>query len=220
MENKSLVLVDDHIIVRNGLKELIEKLGPYKVVEEFDSAIAFSNALPFETQPDLILMDLNMPGMSGDELVEKLQKTDFKVPILILTLNSDESTIIRLFRNGVRGLLMKNCKALELKTAIETIVAGGYYHNEFLTLSLTTDAAKPEQSQQEIILQNLTDRERQFLLLVCDENEFTYEQIAVRMSVMARTVDGYRESIFDKWGIKSKTGLVLFVLKHDLLGYL
>lgn len=220
MENKSLVLIDDHVIVRNGLKELIEKLGSYKVVTEFDSAIAFSNALPFEIEPDLILMDLNMPGMNGDELVEKLKKTNFKVPILILTLNSDESTIIRLFRNGVRGFLMKNCSAAELKKAIETILDGGYFHNEFLTLSLTTDASKSQQSEQEIILQNLTEREREFLLLVCDENEFTYEQIADRMKVTPRTVDGYRESIFDKWGIKSKTGLVLFVLKHNLLGYL
>jgi len=107
-----------------------------------------------------------------------------------------------------------------LKNAIDTIIGGGYYHNEFLTLSLTKDATKPHQTEQEIILQNLTDREREFLMLVCDEKEFTYEQIADRMKVTARTVDGYRESLFDKWGIKSKTGLVLFVLKHDLFSEL
>lgn len=220
MEKKALVLVDDHVIVRNGLKALIEKLGPYEVVAEFDSAIAFSHALPIEPSPDLILMDLNMPGMNGDELIEKLRKANFSIPILVLTLNSDESTIIRLFRNGVKGLLMKNCSASILKTAIETILEGGYYHNEFLTLSLTKDAIKPNQTEQEVILASLTDREKEFLKLVCNENELTYEQIADRMDVARRTVDGYREGIFEKWNIKSKTGLVLFVLKHNLLGYL
>lgn len=217
MEKRKIVLVDDHVIVRNGLKELIEKLGDYAVVGELDSGMAFLDALPMVPAPDLAIIDLNMPGMSGDELVVQLRQSGNQVPVLILTLDSDEATIIRLFRNGVRGFLKKNCSAEILKNALESILATGYYHNEFLTLSLRNDAAPAPPSEQEKILAQLTDREREFLKLVCDEKEYTYEQIAVQLSVAPRTVDGYRESIFDKFAIKSKTGLVLFVLKHQLL---
>lgn len=216
MENRSIVLIDDHVIVRNGLKELIEKLGPYSVTAQFDSGNAFLDALPALQKPDLVIVDLNMPGMSGFDLVEKLKDSENEQTVLILTLDSDEQTIIRLFRNGVRGFLKKNCSAEILKNALDSILTTGYYHNEFLALSLRMDAEPAQLSGREKILVQLTEREREFLKWVCHEQEYTYDQIADQMQVSSRTVDGYREAIFDKFAIKSKTGLVLFVLKHQL----
>jgi len=213
---KNIVLVDDHVIVRNGLKELIGKLGPYEITAQFDTGIALLDAWPLEVVPDLVIVDLNMPGMNGMELVEIMKEREMAVPVLILTLNSDEQTIIRLFRTGVRGFLKKDCSAETMSIALGAIFSYGYYHNEFLTLSLQSQGTTPKKSQQEEILEQLTAREKEFLKLVCDEKEYTYEQIAYRMNVQHRTVDGYREAIFDKFGIKSKTGLVLFVLKHGL----
>lgn len=220
MEKRRIVLVDDHVIVRNGLKELIEKLGDYSVVAQFDSGTSFLNALPIDPNPDLLIVDLNMPGMSGQELVQELKNSGIEQRILVLTLDSDEQSIIRLFRNGVRGFLKKNCSAEVLKDALNSILTTGYYHNEFLTLSLREEMQPPKLSERDKILQQFTDREREFLRLVCHEKEYTYEQIADQMQVSARTVDGYREAIFDKFAIKSKTGLVLFVLKHQLFGEL
>lgn len=217
MDNKQLILVDDHVIVRNGLKELIEKLGPYTVAQEFDSGMDFLVAVKEGLRPDLVLMDLNMPGMNGDEVVVKIRELGFNIPILILTLNSEESVIIKLFRNGVRGFLKKDCRASELRAALETILAGGYFHNEFLTLSLQTDSTEVKLSEKDKIISDLTDREKLFLKLVCNENEFTYEQIADKMGITVRTVDGIREGLFDKYTIRSKTGLVLFVLKNQLM---
>jgi len=217
MEKRKIVLVDDHVIVRNGLKALIEKLGDYSVIAELDSGMALLDALPLIPVPDLLIIDLNMPGMGGDALVAQLRQSGSEIPVLILTLDSDEVTIIRLFRNGVRGFLKKNCSAETLQSALASILTTGYYHNEFLTLSLRRDASPAQPSAQEKVLAQLTDRERAFLKLVCHEQEYTYEQIADQLSVAPRTVDGYREAIFDKFAIKSKTGLVLFVLKHQLL---
>lgn len=216
MENRNIVLIDDHVIVRNGLKELIEKLGPYSVTAQFDSGNAFLDALPIQPKPDLVIVDLNMPGMNGFDLVEKIKNSENEQTILILTLDSDEQTIIRLFRNGVRGFLKKNCSAEILKNALDSIMATGYYHNEFLALSLRMDAEQVRPTERDKILMQLTEREREFLKLVCHEKEYTYDQIADQMKVSSRTVDGYREAIFDKFAIKSKTGLVLFVLKHQL----
>ena len=219
METKHIALVDDHVIVRNGLKELIEKLGPYKVVAEYDGGPALLSAISHETRADLILLDLNMPGMNGDRVMEELTAKGFSIPVLILTLNTDESIIVKLFRTGVRGYLQKICSATVLKQALEEIFRSGYYHNEFMTLSLKNAVTKT-QTQREKILEQLTPREKEFLKLVCHEKEYTYEQIADQMHVQHRTVDGYREALFDKFGIKSKTGLVLFILKHNLFDYL
>lgn len=221
MENhKKIVLIDDHVIVRSGLKELIEKLGTYTVTAQFDSGTDLMENLPAPDQVDLLILDLNMPGKSGDEVVSELKTKNYKVPILVLTLNSDEATIIRLFRNGVRGYLKKDCSAEVLKAALNSIFQFGYFHNEFLALSLQHSGNGEETTSQEKILKQLTQREREFLKLVCHESEYTYEQIASEMDVQHRTVDGYRQAIFEKFGIKSKTGLVLFVLKYKLFDLL
>ncbi len=220
IETKKIVLVDDHVIVRDGLKELIEKIGPYKVTAEFDNGSALLNAVPLSPIADLIVLDLNMPGMNGEQTVRALNAAGITTPVLVLTLNNDEQPIVQLFRLGVRGYLQKNCSAAVLRKAIADILEYGYYHNEFLNLSLKGGSDAVKKSAQETILGQMTAREREFLILVCDENEYTYEQIADRMKVQHRTVDGYREALFSKFGIRSKTGLALFVIKHDLFKFL
>ncbi len=216
-EFKHIVLIDDHILVRNGLKELIEKIGPYKISAEFNSGAEFLDKIPFDFPADLIILDMNMPHMSGDEVVIALKKKSIEIPILVLTLDCEENVIINLFRNGVRGFLKKDCSAEDFNLAIQSIFQFGYHHNEFLALSLKNDIIKAPKSQDDVIVSQLTDREKEFLKLVCSEEEYTYEQIAGKMHVQPRTVDGYRESIFSKFNIKSKTGLVLFVLKNKLI---
>jgi DNA-binding NarL/FixJ family response regulator len=213
---KNIVLVDDHVIIRNGLKELIEKLGPFKISAEFDNGQALLDALPLSPAADLVILDICMPEMNGDKILEILSERKVKIPVLVLTLNEDESLIIKLFRLGARGYLKKNCTAAVMKEALNEIFEKGYYHNEFLTYSLQTNMTEPPKTEQEKILSKLSAKEKQFLKLVCHEKEYTYEQIADKMEVQPRTVDGYREAIFGKFNIKSKTGLVLFVLKHNL----
>lgn len=220
VEKKNIVLVDDHVIIRNGLKALIEKLGPYTVSQQFDNGQSMLDALPLNPKADLIIMDINMPGMNGDELMAQLNARGFKIPVLILTLNEDTSLVIKLFRMGVRGYLPKNCSADTMKRALEELFRSGYFHNEFLTYSLQTNTSTSKKTEQEKILEQLSAREKEFLKLVCHEAEYTYEQIADKMNVQHRTVDGYRESVFDKFEIKSKTGLVLFILRHKLLDHL
>lgn len=158
--------------------------------------------------------------MNGEALLTHFKNNGISIPVMVLTLDSDEQTIIRLFRNGARGYLKKDCDAETLKKALEAIFTAGYYHNEFLALSLQRELSSIAPSVQENILAQLTEREREFLRFVCHEAEYTYEQIADKMNVTPRTVDGYRENIFDKFAIKSKTGLVLFVLKNKLFDLL
>lgn len=219
-EKKQIVLVDDHVIIRNGLRGLIERLGPYEVCAEFDSGRDLLDSLPFKKAPDLVIMDLSMPGMNGDEVMEQLNSRQVKIPVMILTLDEDDAKAVKLFRLGIRGYLRKNCTAPAMKAALEELFGRGFYHNEFLTYSLQTHTTAGKKTEQQQILDQLTEREREFLKLVCHEKEYTYTQIADIMSVQPRTVDGYRESIFEKFDIKSKTGLVLFVLRYKLFDHL
>jgi two-component system invasion response regulator UvrY len=211
----SIVLVDDHTVMRNGLKSLIEVLGNYKVTAQFDNGREFIEALPFETEPDLVIMDLNMPELSGLETVRLLQKNGSKLKILVLTLETDERNIIELFRLGVRGYLPKNCSAEVLKNAIDSAVNTGFYHSEMLQQALVSGSAWRDANESKEL--NVSDREQIFLNLVCNKEEYTYDQIANLMNVSRRTVDGYRESLFTKFDLKSKTGLVMFAIKHNLV---
>lgn len=211
----SIYLVDDHSVVRNGLKSLIESMGDYKVTGEFSNGKELVDSVPFNNQPNIIIMDLTMPVMDGTEAVRRLKELDERTPIVVLTLETTEAKIIELFRMGIRGYLPKSCTADILKKAIDDVVNTGYYHSEILVKALAS-GIKEGQSVKSA-LNYATDREIEFLRLVCDEQEYTYEQIASIMGVSRRTVDGYRESLFEKFNIKSKTGLVLFAIKYGVI---
>jgi two-component system invasion response regulator UvrY len=208
----SVVLVDDHVIVRNGLKSLIELIGSFKVTNQYDNGDDFVKAFPMEQEPDLVIMDLNMPVMNGLEAMHWVRRHKPNLRVLILTLDTDERTIIQLYRLGVRGYLPKNTTAEELRDAIENVVFTGYYHSEMAQKALNSDQARHGDNE----VPEVTDREMEFITLVCDPQEYTYEQMANIMGVHRRTIDGYRDAIFRKLDVRSKTGLVLYAIKHGL----
>jgi DNA-binding NarL/FixJ family response regulator len=118
---------------------------------------------------------------------------------------------------GARGYIQKKISATILRKALSDIFSRGYYHNNLFANALTAVYKKQGKDSSKAFLEKLTDREKEFLKLVCHEEEYTYEQIAAMMNVHRRTVDGYREAVFDKFEIKSKTGLVLFLVRNNLL---
>jgi two-component system, NarL family, invasion response regulator UvrY len=212
----SIFLVDDHTVVRSGLKALIEKIGDFKITGEFDNGKELVKGWPFITLPDLIILDLAMPVMDGPATMQWMQEQDKKVPVLVLTLEHDEETIVRLFKMGVRGYIEKNCTAAVLKRAIDDIIQFGYYHSELLVKALAA-AERSKETATDKIRKQISARELEFLKLVCDEEEYTYKMIAEKMKVHPSTVDGYRESLFFKLNIRTKSGLILFAFRHGII---
>jgi two-component system, NarL family, invasion response regulator UvrY len=212
----SIFLVEDHIVVRKGIKELIENMGNYKIAAEFDNGEELTRKIP-NAKPDIIIMDLTMPVMDGAAAMTWMKEHDIKTPVLILTLDTSDEMIIKLYKLGVRGYLPKTCSAPTLKKAIDDIITSGYYHNELLFNALRKEDEKPKKDNWHAVFNDLPEREREFIRLVCDSEEYTYEQIADIMNVRPRTVDGYRETVFETFGVKSKTGLVLFAIKYGLV---
>ncbi|XZF15405.1 response regulator [Chitinophagaceae bacterium MMS25-I14] len=212
----NIFLIDDHVIVRNALKGLIERLGNYRIVAEYNNGKELIDDIPFAEEPQLMVMDLNMPEMDGKETMQWLKEHNYNYPVLVLTLDTGDKTIIELFKLGVRGYLPKHCTSEVLSKAINDVLTTGYHHNELLARAIFSDQLAPHKDERQEVMEKITEREIQFLQLVCDEAEYTYDKIAEKMNVHRRTIDGYRESLFEKFNIKSKTGLVLFAIKYGI----
>lgn len=209
-----ICIIDDHKIVRQGLKELLEKLGNYKVISEFESGEEFLNALPMEPPADLYILDYSMPVLNGVEVLKQLEEKEDEYKVLLLTQHFEESIIDEAYKYGARGFLHKNCAAQDLKFAIENILKIGYNNvSEILKRIKNYETNHPHEERKQI---ELAPRELEFLTLVCNENEYTYEQMSEIMGLSVKTLEGYRVALFDRFGIKSKVGLVLFSFKHKL----
>ncbi|MCW4469607.1 response regulator transcription factor [Flavobacterium sp. MFBS3-15] len=215
MQKITIGLVDDHKIVRQGLKELVEKLGNYKVIAEYDSAGAFLQKCDSDETPSVLIVDYSMPGMNGVDLIREIEKLESEYRTLLLTQHFDDQIIDAAYHYGARGFLHKNCSAADLKFAIDSIANTGYTNVvEILNRVRKFDIASLEGKKKHGI--ELTSREYEFLKLVCDQRELTYEQIADIMNVSVKSIEAYRTALFDKHDIKSKVGLVLFSYKYKL----
>jgi DNA-binding NarL/FixJ family response regulator len=213
---KNIILVDDHTIFRQAFQRLIEVSGRFVVFQTFANGLELINAMPFDPAPDLVILDINMKIMDGHEVMKWWSEKKISIPVLILTCNDDEQDIVQLFRSGVRGYLVKECDSETLHLALEEIFRCGYYHNEFLASSLRTNDAPQKKTEKEMVLEQLSAREKELLKHVCHEAEYTYKEMADLMGISGSAVDKYRDSLFVKFGIKSKTGLLLFVIKYKL----
>ena len=206
----SIGIIDDHKIVRQGLKELLENLGNYQVINEFESGKEFLEALPLSQIPDVLILDYSMPELNGIEFLKKMEDyPDYK--FLLLTQHLNEQIIDDAYHFGARGFLHKNCTAHDLKFAIDNI-KNVVYNNVSEILKRIKNYSESQSTPQ--ISVQLSERELRFLELICDENEYTYDQIADLMGISIKTVEVCRTMLFDRYNIKSKVGLVLFSFKY------
>ncbi|KFF03170.1 response regulator transcription factor [Flavobacterium reichenbachii] len=212
MEQTTICIIDDHAIVRQGLKELLHKIGNYKVIYEFDNGDDFLQALPLKPSPHIYILDYSMPHMNGIEVLKSLEEKAEEYKILLLTQHLDEQIIDAAYHHGARGFLHKNCTAHDLKFAIDNIIKIGY-NNVSEILKRVRNYDHNGEKKRNIVL---TQRELDFLRLVCDERELTYEQMAEIMNLSIKSIETYRAALFEKYNIKSKVGLVLFSFNHQL----
>lgn len=212
-QKTTICIIDDHSIVRQGLKELLHKIGTYTVINEFDNGEDFLNSLPIVPEPDVYLLDYSMPNMNGIEVLQELEKKEEEYKVLLLTQHFDEEIINASYHHGARGFLHKNCSASDLQHAIDAIVTIGYNNITDILKRIRNYHLPPSVEPVDIVL---SDRELTFLQLVCDANEFTYDQMADIMKLSVKSIEAYRTALFERFNIKSKVGLVLFSHKYRL----
>jgi len=210
----AIVLVDDHVLLRNGLAGLVTNLG-YTVLFEADNGQDFVDKLDKNQLPDIVLMDINMPVKDGYETTKWLKQNYPGIKVLALSMYDSESSIIRMLKSGAKGYILKDSDPIQLKEALFDLADKGFYYSDLVTGKLIHAINKFEDESDELkTLVNLNDRERDFLKYTC--SELTYKEIADKMFVSPRTIDGYRDILFEKLQVKTRVGLVMYAIRNGL----
>jgi two-component system, NarL family, invasion response regulator UvrY len=211
-----VAVTDDHILLRRGLANMIRNLDVYEVVFEADNGKDFIEKLNTEPLPEIVLMDINMPEMDGYDTTDWIKKNHPEIKVLSLSMYDDEQSIIRMLKCGARGYILKDIDPSEFKMALDAIATKGFYYSEIVSGKLIHAINSFDESEKKAKkAMQLTDREMEFLRLVC--TELAYKEIADKMHLSARTIDGYRNDLFEKLNIKNRVGLVMYAIKNGIV---
>jgi len=207
-----VIIVDDHLIVREGLKQIISDTSDISVVAEASNGQEAINKIR-NNDCDVMLLDISMPGRSGLEILKEVKNEFPKLSILILTMHPEEQYAVRVLRAGASGYLTKESAPDELIEAIRKVSDGGKYISstlaEKLAFNLEVDTGKP-------FHQTLSDREFEVMCMISSGKTVT--EIADEMSLSVKTISTYRTRILDKMRMKTNAELTYYSIKNDLVG--
>ena len=210
-----MAIADDHKIFRKGVILSLRAFTNIKFVLEAEHGDELLNGIA-EAEPDVVLMDLRMPGKDGMETTKLLTKQYPHIHIIVLSMYEDERFVSHMMENGANGYLLKNAEPQEIRRAIMDVHEKGYYLNNFVNRILL----KKSHSKQKMVpsLTNeitLSDKERDVLKFIC--MEFTAQEIAQKMEISPRTVEAIKDRLMERFGSKNTAGLVFFAVKNNLV---
>ncbi|XZF13924.1 response regulator transcription factor [Chitinophagaceae bacterium MMS25-I14] len=201
---------DDHATVRKGIITFMGELGGISVdIEAGNGKDLLKQLEQAEHVPDICIIDINMPEMNGFDTLIEIKKRWPNMKTLVLTIFDHELYIIRMILNGANGYLLKSCDPTDIKKALVSIYNNGIYHSELVS-SQFLHAIK----NKEIKLPNFTEKELQVLKYCC--SDLSYAQIAKNMNTTARSVEGYRDSLFKKLKVNSRVSLALYAVQAGI----
>lgn len=213
MEKIKIAIVDDHKLVSKALENMISFNPNFEVLLTcYNGQDLLDKLQKAQKMPDVILMDINMPIKNGIETTAIVSKLYPNLKVIALTMEDNESTIIKMLTAGAKGYLLKDMSPDILFDAIDIVHHKGIFYTDLVTQSLLK--IKTEEKQMLDLAETLKERELEFIKLAC--SELTYKEIAEKMFLSPRTIDGYRDSVFVKLNVKTRVGIVLFAIKHNL----
>jgi DNA-binding NarL/FixJ family response regulator len=207
-----VLLIDDHALVRAGIRALASGIDGVEVVGEAATGREALQQIG-DLQPDIVLLDLSMPGLSGFEVLADTTKRFPKVRVIILTVHESGHYAIEALRAGAAGFLPKSAASIELQEAITKVAAGeGYVSGEVARKTVLQQAKASEQNQ---LLEGLTPRQREILTLIAQGN--TMKDIARSLKISVKTVESHRAQLMDRLDIHELAGLVRFAIRMGLV---
>lgn len=209
-----ILIADDHNLIRTGLRALLHSVDDIVVVGEAQDGNDVLRQVA-ELKPDIVLMDISLPGLSGIEATRQVREISPSTRVLALTVHEDEGMLREMLRAGAHGYILKRADDAELIQAIRSVSRGYMYIHPSLTSALVRDFSPLSDSQQSPEV-TLTGRELDVLLLLA--RGYTNRQIAEELNLSPRTVEGHRSNLVSKLGIKSRVELMEYVEKHGWMG--
>jgi DNA-binding NarL/FixJ family response regulator len=192
--------------------EVIDGFQQYHVIGECSNGREFVEMMKSIALPDIVLLDINMPHMDGFETATWLKDQYPMVRVIALSMYDDEKSIIRMIKAGARGYILKDADPADLRKAFDDVMSKGYCYSDLVSGVLIHNLNYENEVTPRV---NINQREMEFLKFAC--TELTYKEIADRMCLAPRTIDGYREALFEKLGVKSRVGLAMYAIRNGLV---
>ena len=208
----NVMITDDHSMIREGLKQLLELEGDFKVIAEAADGIECMNKLE-EVTPDVLLLDINMPNMNGLEVLQKMKDKKLKIKVLVLTIHSEVEYLLKAVDIGINGYLLKDSESAELKKAISVVASGENYIQPSLIPVL--NAKMIDRDSDSVKIESLTKRELEVL------KNLSYgmynKEIAEKLDISERTVKNHISNIFKKIEVTDRTQAAVFAIRNNLI---
>lgn len=209
----NVMIADDHSMIREGLKQLLELEGDFKVIAEACDGVECMEKLETIT-PDVLLLDINMPNMNGLEVLQKMKEKKMKkVKVLVLTVHSEVEYLLKAVDIGVNGYLLKDSESAELKKAIISVMEGENYIQPSLIPALNAKLINRDSDKDKI--DQLTKRELEVLIKVA--NGMFNKEIALSLNISERTVKNHISNIFKKIQVSDRTQAAVFAIRNDII---
>jgi DNA-binding NarL/FixJ family response regulator len=217
MEKIRIAIVDDQNLFRQSLAILINSIPAFSLVADAQSGEELLDILSTISRlPEVLLLDMNLPGMNGIEINEILHAQFPQIKVVVLSVHTQERLIAKMVAAGASAYLAKNCNKDELITAIKTVYSAGFYINKETLMAIQNASAQRNKTIKNFSAPfDLTNREGEVLQLIC--KEYGNAEIAEKLFLSVRTVEGHRNNLLVKTNSRNTAGLVLFALKHQLI---
>lgn len=207
-----VAITDDHLLVMQGIESMLQSEAAIQITGKYPSAEITLEALSAE-QPDVLLLDINLPDINGIELCKQLLGLYSKLKIIALSSHDDTNFVKRILKNGACGYLLKNTSKEELLEAFDTVLSGGQYLQQSIQKKLLSQSLGTQ--KRNTLKPKLTRREKEVLSAICDE--FTTQEIAEQLFVSPKTVETHRMNLISKLGARNSVGLVKIAMEMELL---
>lgn len=207
-----VMIADDHSLIREGIKQLLEFDGSIEVVSEAANGVECLDKLEHHI-PDILLLDINMPEKNGLEVLDEIKKKEYDVKVLILTVHNELEYLLRAVDIGVDGYILKDSESAELKRAIQSVMSGENYIQASLIPALNNRLANRDIDKDKIDL--LTSRELEVLIQVA--NGLINKEIATSLNISERTVKNHVSNIFKKIDVSDRTQAAVFAIKNNII---
>lgn len=213
-----IILVEDHLVVRNGIKLLLDSSGEIEIINEAKDGSELLDLLNKGIQPDIVITDIDMPLMDGFEVTTYLSEKHPEIHVILLSMLNTADQVIDAFKRGAKGYLVKNVSYNELIFAVKHVANGGRYvcqELSMLMIDLLSNSTPPTYKKETDLNLDLSEREVEVLQLISEG--FTNMEIADKLFLSKRTVEGHRQSLINKVKVKNSAELIKFAVQHHMV---